>query len=171
MVNRLLVIFFLDCNEKHSAKTCMKDLQKPTQCAQKISVYGLPGRCKHLDCLVFQHLESRLAVQDQLARDFLDLNQLFVSKSSPKYQCTYFASNNCCSKHLPSTWRVAWAWDGLGWLNGDSAAHTWRRRPVLTAMAVTPIRDSLAAKQQRWPQQEEEEGGEARVGWQWQVAS
>ena len=38
-------------------------------------------------------------------------------------------------------------------------------------MAVTPIRDSLAAKQQRWPQEEEGEGGEARVGWQWQVAS
>ena len=150
----------------------MKDLQKPTQCSQKISVYGLPGRCKHLDCLVFQHLESCLPVQDQLARDFLDLNQLFVSKSSLKYQWTYFAANNCGSKHLPSTWRVAWAWGpSLGWLNGDSAAHTRRRRPVLTAMAVTPIRDSLAAKQQRWPQQEEEEGGEARVGWQWQVAS
>ena len=64
-------------------------------------------------CLIFQHLESCLAVQDQLARDFLDLNQLFVSKSSPKYQWIDFASNNCCSKHLPSTWRVAWVvWDG-----------------------------------------------------------
>ena len=109
LVPRNSANLFLDCNEAHSAKNCMKDLQKPTQCAQKISVYGLPGRCKHLDCLVFQHLESRLAVQDQLARYFLDLNQLFVSKSSPKYQCTYFASNNCCSKHLPSTWRVAWS--------------------------------------------------------------
>ena len=87
-VPRNSVNLFLDCNEAHSAKTCMKDLQKPTECAQKISVYGLPGRCKHLDCLIFQHLESRLVVQDQLARDFLDLNQLFVSKSSPKYQCT-----------------------------------------------------------------------------------
>ena len=134
--------------------------ERSTQCAQKISVYGLPGRCKHLDCLIFQHLESRLAVSDQLARDFLDLNQLFVSNSSLKYQWTYFAANNCRSKHLPSTSMVG-GMGCLGWLNGDSAAHTWRRRPVLTAMAVTPIRDSLAAKQQRWPQQEEEEGGEA----------
>ena len=43
--------------ELHPAKNDLQ--QEPKQRAQKILVYGLPGRCKHFNCRLFQHLASR----------------------------------------------------------------------------------------------------------------
>ena len=90
----------------------MKDLQKPTQSVLRKSQF-----MDFLDVVNTWTASSfntwNPVLPDQLARDFLDLNQLFVSNSSVNYQWTYFAANNCCSKRLPSTWRVAWVvWDG-----------------------------------------------------------
>ena len=126
----------------------------PKQRAQKILVYGLPGRCKHLNCRLFQHLTT-------LPNSYLHEAYLIYSKQTLAINHDSEESvvpNVCVVILRPAFLPVEDCAPGCPqWLNRacPPTPEHHHAADLFCGARMTPIHDSLG-QQQRWPQEEEE---------------